>query len=100
MAVLGPPKPTLPPPLPPASKSPPNLLTSGSGLDTLERRLLAEVGTRTHLEAWDSTHHIVDEEQAQEENGGKTKKTWGEKNKSLKPFVVLPLCGRPLTSKA
>jgi hypothetical protein len=38
---------TLPPPLPSASKSPPNLLTSESGLDALERRLLAKVGTRT-----------------------------------------------------
>ena len=36
----------LPISLPPASKRPPNLLTSERGLDALERRLLAEVGIR------------------------------------------------------
>lgn len=55
MAVLGPLKQTL---------------ASESGLDALERRLLAEVGTRKHLEPWDNnTHHnhIITEEDV--ENG-------------------------------
>ena len=47
MAVLGLPKPRLPPPLPPASESPPNLLTSESGLDALERSALS--GSRGSL---------------------------------------------------
>jgi hypothetical protein len=64
-------------------------LTAESGLDALERRLLAEVGTRKHLEAWDNTHHIVDEEQAQqqqevEENGGKTRRRGEKKTKVFK----------------
>ena len=64
MAVLGPPKQTL---------------TSESGLDALERRLLAEVGTRKHLEPWDyyNTHHhdhimITEEDEDDlEKNGGR-----------------------------
>ena len=58
MAVLGPPKQTL---------------ASESGLDALERRLLAEVGTRKHLEPWDNnTHHdhtITEEDEENVENG-------------------------------
>ena len=58
MAVLGPPKQTV---------------ASESGLDALERRLLAEVGTRKHLEPWDNnTHHnyiIAEEDEENVENG-------------------------------
>ena len=67
MAVLGPPKQTLPPPASTTrtGRSPPNLLTSESGLDALERRLLAEVGTRKHLEH----QNIITEEDEDQENG-------------------------------
>ena len=58
MAVLGPPK---------------QSLASESGLDALERRLLAEVGTRKHLESWDyNTHHnniITEDDEENVENG-------------------------------
>ena len=53
MAVLGPPK---------------HSLASERGLDALERRLRAEVGSRKHLEPWDyNTHHITEEDEG---NGG------------------------------
>ena len=83
MAVLGPPKQALPLPLPPAplpsatrmGKSPSDLLTSESGLDALERRLLAEVGTRKHLEPSDNSHHnnINTEESGEDSGRGRTK---------------------------
>ena len=72
MAVLGPPKPTL---------------TSESGLDALERRLLAEVGTRKHLEPWDNnnTHHndvITEEDEEEDVENGRTRS--GMKAKAFK----------------
>ncbi|KAF8800493.1 hypothetical protein BYT27DRAFT_7227437 [Phlegmacium glaucopus] len=84
MAVLGPLKQTLPT-VAKMGKTPPELLTSESGLDALERRLLAEVGTRKHLEAWDNTsdNNIITEasEDENEENGGRRR---GVKTKALK----------------
>ena len=58
MAVLGPPKQTL---------------ASESGLDALERRLLAEVGTRKHLEPWDNNIHHDEENVENGRCGIKTK---------------------------
>ena len=55
MAVLGPPKQTL---------------VSESGLDALERRLLAEVGTRKHLEPY---NHIITEEDEENVENGRTR---------------------------
>ena len=70
MAVLGPPKQTL---------------ASESGLDALERRLLAEVGTRKQLEPWDyNTHHnnIITEEDEENVENGRTRS--GMKTKVFK----------------
>lgn len=81
MAVLGPSKQTLLPlPSTPAArtgKSPSDLLTSENGLDALERRLLAEVGTRKHLEALDNTtHHNANfiAEEREDENSGRRRR--------------------------